>query len=333
VPEQPSQSFSDQQDERVRELSARLVQLERALESERRRRTWRLIGLAAIISVVAHVALLVYFSNVIRSGPAGNASRPVEYELSIISEQELTSLERTTFDEDTPAVDSSLDEAATDLEAVLDPAVASADLEVAGVGAVPTIDGGGASGTAPLGGGGAGASFFGVTSRGQRFVYIVDRSASMGDDRKMEQARDELIRSVAALPDYARYYILLFNRGFEAPPGQDGWTRARPAAVSRLSRWLEDVDPDGGTEPASAFQRAFTLTPRPDVIFFLTDGIIPAETGDLVAELNAGGAKVVINTIAFGDPSSQELLKRIASDSGGAYRFVAAGSSSVERAN
>jgi hypothetical protein len=309
------------------------VVLERTLEAERRRRTWRLIGVAAVASILAHVALLFYFSNVIRSGPAGNASRPVEYELSIISNEELTSLERTTFDEATPSVDSTLDEAATGLEAVLDPTVASADLEVTGAGAVPTIDGGGASGAAPLGGGGAGASFFGVTSRGMRFVYIVDRSGSMGDDLKMEQATDELIRSVAALPDYTRYYILLFANSFETPPGQDGWTRATPAAVSRLGRWLGDIDPDGGTEPAAAFQRTFTLTPRPDVIFFLTDGIIPAETVDLVAELNVGGSKVVINTIAFGDPTSQDLLKRIAADSGGVYRFVAAGSSSVRRAN
>lgn len=316
-------------DDRLRNMAARVAELERALEQERRRRTWRLIGIAAVVSLAAHIVLLVYFSNVIRSGPGGQTSRPVEYELAIVSEEELTSLEQTTFDEDVPSVDSALDEAATGIEASLDPAVASADLEVTGAGAVPTIDGAGASGTAPLGGGGAGASFFGVTSRGLRFVYIVDRSGSMGDDGKMNQARNELLRSVAALPDYTRFYILMFSTAFETPPGQDGWTRARPAAVTRLQRWLNDVDPTGGTQPAPAFRRAFTLEPRPDVIFFLTDGEIPGNTADVVAELNTGGSTVVVNTIAFGDPTSQDLLRRIAADSGGVYRFVSAGSSSM----
>ena len=74
-----------------------------------------------------------------------------------------------------------------------------------------------------------------------------------------------------------------------------------------------------------AFERVFALGDRPDVIFFLTDGEIPdAEAaGDLIAKLNSGGRRVVINTIAFGDVRSQKLLRRLARDSGGTYRFVA----------
>ena len=64
---------------------------------------------------------------------------------------------------------------------------------------------------------------------------------------------------------------------------------------------------------------------RPDVVFFLTDGEVQNFTAAECAALNAGGKRVVINTIAFGDPTSQTLLKQIASDSGGVYRFVPSG--------
>jgi uncharacterized protein YegL len=61
------------------------------------------------------------------------------------------------------------------------------------------------------------------------------------------------------------------------------------------------------------------------VVFFLTDGEIPQadETLARVTQLNSRGRRVVINTIAFGDPASQELLREIARQSGGIYRFVA----------
>ena len=74
-----------------------------------------------------------------------------------------------------------------------------------------------------------------------------------------------------------------------------------------------------------AFDQVFSLKERPDVIFFLTDGEIPRaeETLATVTMLNARGRRVVINTIAFGDPASQELLREIARRSGGIYRFVA----------
>ena len=66
----------------------------------------------------------------------------------------------------------------------------------------------------------------------------------------------------------------------------------------------------------------FSLKVRPDVIFFLTDGEIPDLTAVEIAAMNGRGKRVVINTIAFGDPASQALLKEVAMQSGGVYRFV-----------
>ena len=71
-----------------------------------------------------------------------------------------------------------------------------------------------------------------------------------------------------------------------------------------------------------AFNRVFGLKERPDVIFFLTDGVITSMTAENVSALNNRGLRTVINTIAFGNDTSQDLLSRIAIESGGVYRFV-----------
>ena len=61
-----------------------------------------------------------------------------------------------------------------------------------------------------------------------------------------------------------------------------------------------------------AFARTFRLAPRPDVIFFLTDGIIPATVPAEVARLNGKGKNAVpIHTILFGGelPGEEERIE------------------------
>jgi hypothetical protein len=197
-------------------------------------------------------------------------------------------------------------------------------LDVSPGGSVPALGGSGAGdgsgGSSILGGGGAGTSFFGVSSRGTRFAWVVDVSGSMGEGNKLETCLRELARSVQDLPDYASFFVVLYSSNPQ--PFHTEWTRARANAISTLVRWLKDANPGGGTRPSPAFELVMELRDRPDVIFFLTDGLIPRETPEHVAELNRSGRRVTINTIAFGDAAGQELLKAIAQASGGVYRFV-----------
>ena len=78
------------------------------------------------------------------------------------------------------------------------------------------------------------------------------------------------------------------------------WRRAGND-VKKILPWIGGQPAEGGTEPMPAFARAFRLAPRPDVIFFLTDGIIPATVPAEVARLNGKGKNAVpIHTILFG---------------------------------
>jgi hypothetical protein len=311
---------------RVQELeqTIRRMEIQRDLEMRRRRRNLLFIGVS--LSLLVHIGLMTYLNLFRRPVPHGPGSQPVSIEFAVIQEAELTQLEDLQFDDLVPEVPlEERDLSQKDLE--LEPAedVSATALDVSAAGAVPALTAAGGGEGSTLAGGGAGTSFFGVSSRGTRFAYIVDVSGSMGQQRKIEVAMRELARSIEALPDYAYFYVVLYASDVTLPPGQRDWTRARPSTVSTLIRWLNQIDPRGGTRPVPAFELVFSLEERPDVVFFLTDGEIPQaeETLARVTQLNSRGRRVVINTIAFGDPASQELLREIARQSGGIYRFVA----------
>src|SRR5262245_53436261 len=283
LPEYPTQA------ERLQD-SLRLMDEHRQRVIDRRRRRLLLIG--ATLSLLCHSMLMLYLGMVHRGGGGGGGGSSAVYSLAILNEAELEELEDTNFDElaagpaefDTPAA------AIPDLAAAApDPGVGSAAPSAVptlgasgdGSGGIPgTGDGSGGGGGLGLGGGGAGTSFFGISSKGSRFAYIVDVSGSMGHDHKIESALRELARSVDSLPDYSHFFVLLFCSNFIEPPAQKGWMRARKAIVRQLITWLNQVDPGGGTEPRSSFLLVFSMDVRPDVIYFLTDG----QFNDITAE-------------------------------------------------
>lgn len=189
-----------------------------------------------------------------------------------------------------------------------------------------------ASALSPTGGealasGIAETSFFGISGRGRRIAYIVDISASMESGGRLWAALDELDRSLSALPDYAHFAVVLFANEAVIPPFGRVWQRATPANLDRMREWLRrSVTTGGGTRPAGAFEAVFSLSPRPEAVFFLTDGEIPGDTPMLLERLNTRGERAAVNTIAFGDEAGVAPLERIARDSGGSFRFVPAGS-------
>ncbi|MDG2423055.1 MAG: hypothetical protein P8M22_03655 [Phycisphaerales bacterium] len=293
-----------------------------------KRRLWQLIGIAAGLSLLIHFGIMFYLGQVKRSGPPAQVVEMVMEFPTTRTVEELTTLSETDLAE--PDVESR-----SELDRILEPDIpspeesAAAELSESNVGATPTLGGSGqkgVSGQAALGGAGGAASFFGVSSKGERFAYIVDRSGSMAINDKLILATTELKRSVKRLPDYAQFFVVFFSsRMTPLPSWQQGWVRARPHQFNRLVGWIRKINDEGGnggTQPLSSFRRVLSLTPKPDVIFFLTDGQVQGMTAADVANLNRKGEPSVINTIAYATNESQQLLERIAHESGGVYRFV-----------
>ncbi len=181
---------------------------------------------------------------------------------------------------------------------------------------------GGGSGTGTgLGSGIGGTTFFGVGGRGMRFAFVVDKSGSMSAEGRLTEAKEELRRAIAALPDYASVYVVFYDTS-EPFAFSDRWERVKGTLLKRLARWLGDVGPSGGTNPIPAFRQVYALDMRPDVIFFLSDGEIPEGCATEIRRLNARGKKVTINSIAFGDEAGAARLREVAQDSGGEFREV-----------
>ena len=312
---------------RVVDLRQTIAELQERRDALSRKRRRNLLILGVGLSLVVHMCLLIYLALVHRGVPGGGSSTSVAIEFATLHEQELIQPEKIEFDDLLGELAAALEDIPQEFpSADLTAEVSAANLEISPAGAMPALGGSGdGTGDQSLGGGGAGTSFFGVSSRGTRFAYIVDISGSMGSERKIQIAMRELSQSITDLPDFAYFYIVLFSSDATVPPMQENWNRARPSTVRHFIRWLGQVAPGGGTQPRSAFSQVFSLQDRPDVIFFMTDGEITNFSAQEVAAYNGRGRRVVINTIAFGDPSSQDLLRDIARASGGVYRFIPSG--------
>jgi hypothetical protein len=197
------------------------------------------------------------------------------------------------------------------------------------------------------------AVFMGTKALGKRFCIIADCSGSMQFNNRMVRLKRELARTLLALDSDQEFYVIYFS-ATAIPMPATTWRRGG-RDVKRILPWVNAQPANGSTEPMPAFNRAFRLNPRPDAIFFLTDGIIPESVPDGVARLNAK-ARVPVHTILFGGelaskrPAGVERvpvvrggrvvgwinrprvvavvekdngqLERVARDSGGTHRFV-----------
>lgn len=169
-------------------------------------------------------------------------------------------------------------------------------------------------------GGGGGPEFFGLggTARGaRRIVYVVDRSGSMLGI--FDIVRRELKRSVSKLRRSQRFHVILFNSRapLENPPRR--LVSAIQAHKKKLFAFLDNIMPDGGTDPGPAMRLAFSA--EPDLIYFLTDGQFDDK---LLAQLDAWNKnrRTRIFTIAFFGAGGADLLEQIAREHKGEFRFV-----------
>jgi len=161
--------------------------------------------------------------------------------------------------------------------------------------------------------------YWGITLGGKpcKVVFVCDRSGSMTNS--IDFSKYELNRCIDTLKETDEFGVLFFSTDppLEMSPG--GLVPATEANTDLAFDFVRHVIPQGDTEPASAIKRAFAL--QPETIFILTDGEFDKSVVDLVKSLNAGG-KVTVHTVAFLYQTGGKVLKEIAEQNGGVYKFV-----------
>jgi hypothetical protein len=167
---------------------------------------------------------------------------------------------------------------------------------------------------------GSESGFYGLGSDGASLVYILDCSGSMNENGKFAHATAELMRTLEELSNKQRFFVIFFNNG-AFPMDADGPVDATYDHVEELRRWLKYVEPGGGTDPLPALNYALSL--KPDAIFLLSDGEFdPAVIDDLRAQNHGKSEPIPINTVSFYSREAVGIMKAIARQSGGKFRFV-----------
>lgn len=199
-----------------------------------------------------------------------------------------------------------------------------------GLGGAGGGDVGDGKGLGSTGAGSGGASFFGVEAKGSRFLYICDISGSMNWDeagaangKRMRILKRELSESISGLTDHMSFYAIFFSS--EATPISENrkWLAANDAGKKWAIDRVQGLTPFGGTEPWPAFQMAFTqMRPMPDAIYFMTDGQFSDDVAANIQSVNVGNRKIPIHCITLVEKSGEELMRKIAQDSGGTYTHV-----------
>jgi hypothetical protein len=209
----------------------------------------------------------------------------------------------------------------------------ASDVAGFGVGASPTLPGGAGlldnpgEKTSPTAGRGR-TSVYGLHGEGFKFVYIFDRSGSMGGtgNRALNAAKAELLRSLAELGDTHQFQIIFYN---EQPiimqlAQSSSLMLATKQNKDEARRFVNSISADGATAHEPAILLGLRLSP--DVIFFLTDADQPELSPgqlDRIKKLNNGRA--VINTIEFGlgpKVRKHNFLDALAEQNGGRSAYL-----------
>lgn len=182
---------------------------------------------------------------------------------------------------------------------------------------------------ASLSGGRARTSVYGIEGEGHKFVYVFDRSASMGSGSSgpLASAKRELLASLDNLSDTHQFQIIFYNeRPIVMSAGRQygGMLFADAQGKATAQKYIGSVTADGGTRHGEALEEALKLAP--DVIFFLTDADEPELSAERLAKIKRrNGGRTSIHTIEFGlgAPSSRDnFLAKIARQNGGKYIYI-----------
>ena len=152
-------------------------------------------------------------------------------------------------------------------------------------------------------------------------MFIIDKSGSMKRGNRFPKAKTELIRVLRALPPSARFMIYFFDGGAEAMPA-NAMLAAVPQNIQFAEKWINSRQcGKGGTNPSQALRFTFNL--QPDTIWLLTDGKFGNDDAVVGGIRRANPQKKIrINTLAIMDRQGEPVLKKIASENDGTYRFV-----------
>lgn len=208
---------------------------------------------------------------------------------------------------------------------------------------------------------GSGASFFGGSSTGNRFLFIIDHSGSMKANQ-VSLRNNEVERALKSLKGVQYQVILFAGGGYYAWPGwstgprkgmdvevkgpkgsykfvskrgyadydfrgadsklpREAWVDSTPANVKKTMDIIKKHPLFVGTDWELALRIGHLMTPPPDVIFFMSDGSGGNAPAPILA-FNRKHGKPVINTVAMQTIQGMKEFAEIAKRTEGSFTIV-----------
>jgi hypothetical protein len=172
------------------------------------------------------------------------------------------------------------------------------------------------------------AGMFGIEAEGYKFVYVLDRSGSMGGSASvaLKAAKAELLSSLQQLQQTQQFQIVFYN---EKPTvfNPTGDSRrilfATDGNKEAAERFIQSITPTGGTRHDDALVLALKL--QPNAIFWLTDADDPKLGTAELDRINRLSGGITIHAIEFGSGEQAEkdnFLVKVARENGGKHVYV-----------
>ena len=162
-------------------------------------------------------------------------------------------------------------------------------------------------------------------AQGRSFVFVIDRSKSMGGKglNALVAAQHQLQAALAGLVETHRFQIVAYHhkRVYFHPTAL---VRVTSGNEARVNEFFGNLLAVGGTDHAQAVLSGLRF--KPDVLFLLTDGGYPdINAGQLSQIRRRASGRTTIHTIQFGlgqlsaEPS---FMQRLAKQNGGHFHYV-----------
>ena len=168
--------------------------------------------------------------------------------------------------------------------------------------------------------------FGGQVAAGHDFVFVIDRSKSMGGQglNALVAAQQQITQSLAGLKENHRFNIIAYHHRptyFQAGNDMSTYNKSN---IKNVNDFFNGLAAFGGTDHEMGIIAA--LRYKPDIIFFLTDGGDPYLNQAQISDLRKYcGGRTSIYSVQFGFgplPEKQNFMRRLAEDTGGHFHYV-----------
>ena len=159
---------------------------------------------------------------------------------------------------------------------------------------------------------------------GRKFVFVIDRSKSMGSQglNVLTAAASELGAAINSLEDHHQFQIVAYHH-IPITIGPRQLLNATEDHKGEVANFIANLAAFGGTEHEGALFTALSM--NPDVVVLLTDGGLPVLNESQLMRIRRAADGAQIHCIQFGSGPSQSsntFMRQLAGQNVGSYRYI-----------